>query len=63
MADRSHWPVKVFRTPEEAEADDRAFYASLTSKQRIDMMFEIIGDHDPEPRLDRVPRITKRPPR
>ena len=63
MADRSNWPVKVFRTAEEADADDRAFYAKLTSKQRIDLMFELIGDHDPEPRLDRIPRITQRPRR
>lgn len=62
MQDRSHWPVHVYKTPQEAQAADDVFYANLTPQERIAMMFEIIGDKDPEPRLDRVPRITKRKP-
>jgi hypothetical protein len=61
MSDRSNWPVHVYRTPEDADRADDEFYAQLTPQERIALMFEIIGDNDPERRLDRIPRITKRP--
>jgi hypothetical protein len=37
--------VQKFRSFEEADKADRAYYLSLTPKQRVDMMLEIIRTH------------------
>lgn len=57
--------VRVFKSFEEAEAADRAYYRSLTPEQRLEILFELITpdegcDEAPEERLQRVYRITQR---
>ena len=50
--------VAKFRTFEDAEDADRAFYKQLTPAQRLEILLELLP-HAPEQRLERVYRITK----
>jgi hypothetical protein len=59
--DRRDWPVKVYRNFETPGADDAAFYASLSPQERIQIMIDLLPPEHREQRLDRTPRITKRP--
>lgn len=52
-------PVKIFRSFEEAEQADREFYRSLTGQQRLDILLQLIAQHGPPKRLERVFRIVK----
>ncbi len=54
--------VKKFRSFDEAEKADRAFYKKLTGNQRLQILLELL-DHAPDQRLERVSRITKLPRR
>jgi hypothetical protein len=54
--------AKVFRSFRESEAADKEFYQSLTPEERLAIVFELIAratPDEPEPRLERVYRITK----
>jgi hypothetical protein len=59
--DRRHWPVQVVSSFEEAEDVDFAFYESLTSQQRLDMMVELVGrlQHGTHTGLERIHRMPK----
>ena len=57
--DRDKTPAKVFRSFEEAEQADRDFYRSLTPEQRIEILLQLIAQHGPRARLERVFRISK----
>lgn len=50
--------VAKFRSFEEAEKADRAFYKTLTPQERLDILLELLN-HAPEQRLERVYRVTK----
>jgi len=56
---RDDTPVKIFRSFEEAEQADREFYRSLTGQQRLDILLQLIAQHEPPKRLERVFRIVK----
>jgi hypothetical protein len=56
---RDDTPVKIFRSFEEAEQADREFYRSLTGQQRLDILLQLIAQHGPPKRLERVFRIVK----
>ena len=56
-------PVRVFRSFKEAEDADRAFYRSLTPEQRLDILLQLIAQHGPVTRLERVYKIVKLEPR
>ena len=51
--------VSVFRSFQEADDADRAFYRSLTPEQRLDILLELISQHGRVKRLERVYRIVK----
>jgi hypothetical protein len=51
--------VRVFRSFQEAEDADRAFYRSLTPEQRLDILLQLIAQHGPVTRLERVYKIAK----
>ena len=51
--------VRVFRSFQEAEDADRAFYRSLTPEQRLDILLQLIAQHGPVQRLERVYKIVK----
>jgi hypothetical protein len=51
--------VRVFRSFQEAEDADRAFYRSLTPEQRLDILLQLITQHGPVKRLERVYKIVK----
>lgn len=57
--------VKKFTSFEEAEEADRQYYRALTPEQRLDILGELIYKANGEtfPRLERVYRVIKRPPR
>ena len=57
--------VQVFQSFAEADAADRAYYLSLTPKERVDILLELVrrSQGDPPPRLERVYRIIKLAPR
>lgn len=59
--DRKDWPTKIYRNYETPDADDAAFYAALTPQERIQIMIDLRSPEDVEQRLDRTPRITRRP--
>ena len=50
--------VAKFRSFEEAEKADRAFYKKLTPQERLEILLELLN-HAPEQRLERVIRIVK----
>lgn len=56
--------VKIFKSHSEADAADRAYYASLTPQQRLAIMLEIIDsqreEDDASQRVAPVCRIVKR---
>jgi hypothetical protein len=52
-------PIQVFRSFEEADKADREFYRSLTPQQRLDILVELIAQHGPSQKLERVYRIVK----
>lgn len=54
--------VAKFRSFEEAEKADRAFYKKLTPQERLDILLGLCN-HAPEQRLERVYRVTKFPRR
>ena len=56
---------RKFKSFEEAEEADRQYYLSLTPKERLEILGEIIWRANGEtfPRLERVYRIIKRPRR
>jgi hypothetical protein len=49
--------VRVFRSFQEDEDADRAFYRSLTPEQRLDILLQLIAQHGE--RLERVYKIVK----
>jgi hypothetical protein len=51
--------VRVFRSFQEAEDADRAFYRSLTPEKRLDILLQLIAQHGPVKRLERVYKIVK----
>lgn len=55
--------VRKFKTFEDAERHEWEFYRSLAPQQRLDMLLQIIKDHDGEVEegFKRVYRITKLP--
>jgi hypothetical protein len=59
--DRSHWPVHVVSSFEEADEVDFAFYESLTPQQRLDIMVELVGriQHGANTGLERIHRVPK----
>jgi hypothetical protein len=59
MVTLPHEQVRVFRSFEEAEEADRAFYRSLTPEQRLDILLQLIAQHGPVQRLERVYKIVK----
>lgn len=52
--------VKKFRSFDEAEKADRAYYKKLTGNQRLQVLLELLN-HAPDQRLERVSRIIKLP--
>jgi hypothetical protein len=59
--ERKEWPVAVYRNFVTPDADDRAFYTRLTPAERIRIMIALLPPEHREQRLDRTPRITRRP--
>ena len=59
--ERKDWPVAVYREFETPDRDDRAFYAALTPAERLRIMIALLPSEHREQRLDRIPRITRRP--
>jgi len=59
--ERKDWPTTVYRDFNTPDQDDRAYYASLTPAQRIEIMIGLLPPEHREQRLDRTPRITRRP--
>ena len=59
--DRSHWPIQVVSSFEQADEVDFAFYESLTAQQRLDIMVELVGrlQHGSHTGLDRIHRVPK----
>ncbi len=57
---REAMPMKVYRNFETTDEADLAYYHSLTSAERIEIMFQLRNEEQDESRLDRTPRITKR---
>ena len=59
--DRSHWPIQVVSSFEQADEVDFAFYESLTAQQRLDIMVELVGrlQHGSNTGLDRIHRVPK----
>ena len=59
--DRSHWPIQVVSSFEQADEVDFAFYESLTAQQRLDMMVELVGllQHGATTGLERIHRVPK----
>lgn len=59
--DRSHWPIQVVSSFEEADEVDFAFYESLTAQERLDIMVELVGrlQHGVTTGLERVYRVPK----
>ena len=59
--DRSHWPIQVVSSFEQADEVDFAFYESLTAQQRLDMMVELVGhnQHGVTTGLERIHRLPK----
>ncbi len=60
--------MQVFGSFDEAERADDLYYASLTPKQRLEILFEMIAQYreglsETEQRLERVCRITQYPQR
>jgi hypothetical protein len=51
--------VRVFRSFQEADDADRAFDRSLTPKQRVVILLQLIAQHGPAQRLERVYKIVK----
>jgi len=51
--------VRVFRSFQEADDADRALYRSLTPKQRLDILLELIAQPGSVKRLERVYKIVK----
>ncbi|MEX0718699.1 MAG: hypothetical protein WD066_19045 [Planctomycetaceae bacterium] len=59
-------PLRVFDSFEKADEADRAYYASLTPQERLDVMLELIRRHreslgEAAQRLERVYRVVERP--
>ena len=53
--------VRVFKSFEEAEEADREYYRSLTTEQRLDILFMLVERwHGLGQRPERVRRATKR---
>jgi len=59
--DRSHWPVQVVSSFEEADEVDFNFYEALTPQERLDIMTELVGrlQHGANIGLDRIHRVPK----
>jgi hypothetical protein len=58
--------ARKFRSFREAAEADRQFYNSLTGNQRVDLLLELVRQHqddEAEQRLKRVYRIVKLPRR
>ncbi len=57
--------VKIFKSFEESDRADKAYYHSLTPQQRLEILWELnsrwptSGDDKPSERLERVYRIIK----
>jgi hypothetical protein len=60
-ADRSHWPIQVVSSFEQADEVDFAFYESLTPQQPLDIMVELVGrlQHGANTGLDRIHRVPR----
>jgi hypothetical protein len=53
--------VRVFRSKAEAEEADREYYRSLTPKERVDVVIELVKRSGPDAeRFDRVCRVVPR---
>lgn len=57
--------LHVFKSFEEAEAADRAYYRSLTPEERLQILFSLVEDYEAgldesERRLQRVLRVVER---
>ena len=58
--------VARYSSHDEAERANREYYRRLTPQQRLEILFELIAQHDvnaPAERLQRVYRIVKFPSR
>jgi hypothetical protein len=42
MADRSHWPVRIFKSFEEEERANREYDQALTPNERFAIAFELV---------------------
>ena len=56
--------LRTYQSLSEAAQADREYYASLTPKQRLDLLLEIIANHrtqfgEAAERLERVYRVTQ----
>jgi|CXWL01.1.fsa_nt_gi hypothetical protein len=56
--------LQVFASHEEAEKADRAFYASLTPNQRVDLLLDLVAREresmgEAGERLERVSRVVE----
>ena len=56
---RQEEQVRVFNSFKDADDADRAFYRSLTPEQRLDILLQLIAQHGPVKRLERVYKIVK----
>lgn len=53
--------VKIHKGHKEADAADKAYYKSLTPRQRIDVLLELIAQrHGPDQGFVRVCKVIKR---
>ena len=55
--------ARKFRSFAESEVADKAFYHSLTPKQRMEIFFQINAQartHESDQRLERICRVVKR---
>ena len=55
---------KVFKSHEEAEAADRAYYAAMSPQERLNLLLEIVARHreslgEAAERFERVHRIVE----
>jgi hypothetical protein len=57
--------LRIFRSPEDAEAADAADYAALTPSERVDILLDLVAAYretagEAAQRLERVVRVARR---
>lgn len=59
--DRKDWSTTVYRDFQTPDDDDRAYYDALTPAERLKIMIALLPPEHREQRLDRTPRVVRRP--